>query len=144
MKNCSKMPAILCSSWNSNLQRALLTMILHSCMMEDFGSSYSNLNAIRQLSFDSVKLSRSFFENGFPAEERSRDMIRGLIQLFKSLGIKVVAEGIENEQQKKALKDMRCDMIQGYFYSRPVTVSEFEKFRKWTEQNAIPGSGNQG
>ncbi len=71
-------------------------------------------------------------------------MIRGLIQLFKSLGIKVVAEGIENEQQKKALKDMRCDMIQGYFYSRPVTVSEFEKFRKWTEQNAIPGSGNQG
>lgn len=114
------------------------------CCMDDFGSSYSNLNAIQQLSFDSVKLSRSFFENGFPAEERSRDMIRGLIQLFKSLGIKVVAEGIENEQQKKALKDMRCDMIQGYFYSRPVTVSEFEKFRKWTEQNAIPGSGNQG
>ncbi|MDE7327005.1 MAG: GGDEF domain-containing phosphodiesterase [Lachnospiraceae bacterium] len=114
------------------------------CCMDDFGSSYSNLNAMRQLSFDSVKLSQRFFENGFPAEERSRDMIRGLIQLFKSLGIKVIAEGIENEQQKKALKDMRCDMIQGYFYSRPVTVPEFEKFRKWTEQNAIPNSGGQG
>ncbi len=46
------------------------------CCMDDFGSSYSNLNAIRQLSFDSVKLSRSFFENGFPAEERSRELKR--------------------------------------------------------------------
>lgn len=97
------------------------------CSMDDFGSSYSNLSAIQTLDFDTVKMDKCFFDHGFPGSERAEKMILGLIHTLKSLGIKVVTEGIETEEQMKLLKEMQCDLIQGYYYSKPIPVKEFEK-----------------
>lgn len=100
------------------------------CSMDDFGSSYSNLSAIQILDFDTVKVDKCFFDDGFPNQSRGFQMIDSLIQMFKKLGIKVVAEGIEDKSQMQALKRLQCDMIQGYYYSKPLCVKEFEEFRK--------------
>lgn len=99
------------------------------CSMDDFGSSYSNLNAIKELAFDTVKLDTCFFDGDFPNMKKNREMVRGLVQLFKTLGIEVVAEGIKTRAQVDFLKSIDCDLIQGYYYSNPLSVKDFETYR---------------
>lgn len=98
--------------------------------MDDFGSAYSNIGAIGRLKFDVVKLDKQFFDNGFPNNNQDYILVRGLINVFHDMKIKVVCEGIEQETQKRALKDLGADLIQGYFYSRPMLA---EEFTKWME-----------
>lgn len=101
------------------------------CSLDDFGSGYSSLNTLKDLSVDILKLDRQFFlerdENG----EKEKKIVYGIIQIAKSLGIRTVAEGIEEEEQVRVLTEMGCDMVQGFYYSKPIPVAEFEeKYRK--------------
>ena len=95
--------------------------------LDDFGFAYSSLGVLNELEVDTLKLDRTFFLN---ENTKSRKIVAQLIQLAHSLNMSVVAEGIEQMEQVEVLKDMHCDLIQGYVYSRPIPVGEFEAWRE--------------
>lgn len=103
----------------------------YQCSLDDFGSGYSSLNTLKDLSVDVLKLDRQFFRDQGGDGEKEKKIVRGIIQIAKSLGIRTVAEGVEEEDQVKMLTEMGCDMVQGFYYSRPIPVSDFEeKYKK--------------
>lgn len=108
--------------------------VIHSygstCSMDDFGKSYSNLNALGMLNFDTVKMDKCFFDNGFPADMKKQQMVEGTLNLLKGLKLEVVAEGIEDADQAAELKRLGCDTIQGFYYAKPMPVREFEMFMR--------------
>lgn len=92
--------------------------------MDDFGSGYSSLNILKELAIDELKLDKEFLkESG--EEEKGRIIMKNIISLAKELNIITVTEGVETEQQEGFLKDIHCDIGQGYYYSRPVPVHKF-------------------
>ncbi len=105
--------------------------------MDDFGSSYSNLVAIQRLQFDTVKIDRGIFTHGFPDNEKSFQMVSALMRMFTTIGIFVVAEGIESEDQVEALKKLGCHSIQGYYYSKPLDIDKFKEY--FQNRNASRG-----
>ena len=94
--------------------------------MDDFGSGYSSLNVLKELKFDSIKLDKEFL-CGFEENPRAQKVIEGAISMIKNLGVKVVTEGVETREQADFLRRCGADLAQGYFFSRPVTVSTFEQ-----------------
>lgn len=95
--------------------------------MDDFGSGYSSLNLLKELPFDTLKIDGEFFRNVSDLN-RANIVVKNIIELAKSLNMKVVAEGIETEDQVKFLRTTECDLIQGYYYSKPISAEEFEKY----------------
>ncbi len=94
--------------------------------IDDFGVGYSSLSMLKTLHVDTLKMDRSFFV-GEESAMRSDKLIDGIVKLSHSLGLYVVAEGIETGEQIEILKSAQCDAIQGYFYSKPISVDEFEE-----------------
>jgi diguanylate cyclase (GGDEF)-like protein len=94
--------------------------------IDDFGVGYSSLGYLRDFPVDLLKIDRSFITDVI---ERHDDAVitRAVINLAHNLGIEVVAEGVETAEQLRFLKNHRCDLIQGYFISRPVPAAELEK-----------------
>ena len=97
--------------------------------MDDFGSGYSSLNLLKELPFDTLKIDGEFFRNVSDLN-RANIVVRNIIDLAKSLDMKVVAEGIETEEQVKFLRTTECDLIQGYYYSKPISADDFSKYMK--------------
>lgn len=95
--------------------------------LDDFGFAYSSLSMLKEFDVDTLKMDRSFFIN---ENDKSKKIVGCIIQLAHSLNMDVVAEGIEDRGQVEALWKMGCDLIQGYVYSRPMPVCEFEKWRE--------------
>ena len=95
--------------------------------MDDFGSGYSSLNMISELPIDALKLDMMFIRNAFDKLKDTR-MISIVIDIADYLGVPVIAEGVETEEQYLALKKLGCTIIQGYYFSKPVPADEFEKF----------------
>lgn len=95
--------------------------------MDDFGSGYSSLNMISELPIDALKLDMMFIRNAFDKQNDTR-MISIVIDIADCLGVPVIAEGVETEEQYLALKKLGCTIIQGYYFSKPVPAEEFEKF----------------
>ena len=95
--------------------------------MDDFGSGYSSLNMISELPIDALKLDMMFIRNAFDKQNDTR-MISIVIDIADYLGVPVIAEGVETEEQYLALKKLGCAIIQGYYFSKPVPAEEFEKF----------------
>lgn len=115
----------------NNLQRAQEVVAgLHlygfPVAMDDFGSGYSSLNVLKELKFDSIKLDKEFL-CGFEENPRAQKVIEGAIGMIKTLGVKVVTEGVETREQADFLRRCGADLAQGYFFSRPVTVPTFEQ-----------------
>lgn len=94
--------------------------------MDDFGAGYSSLNSLKELPIDVLKLDMAFFR-GEDEEGKSRVIVEAAIWLAKKLNIRVVAEGIETEEQVEFLKKLECEMIQGYYYARPMPRAEFKE-----------------
>lgn len=92
--------------------------------MDDFGTGYSSLNSLKDLDLDVLKLDAEFFR-GSMDESRAKIVISDAIRMAKHLGMKVVAEGIEKKEQVQFLADAGCDMIQGFYYSKPVPAADF-------------------
>ena len=97
-----------------------------SISLDDFGTGYSSLNYLRRLPINILKIDKSFVDEICDKEEQ-RFITEVIIKLSHKLGCTVVAEGIEDEKQLKFLKDMQCDLGQGYYFSKPVPASEMEK-----------------
>ena len=95
--------------------------------MDDFGSGYSSLNMISELPVDALKLDMMFIRSAFDKHNDTR-MISIVIDIADYLGVPVIAEGVETEEQYLALKKLGCTIIQGYYFSKPVPAGEFEKF----------------
>ena len=95
--------------------------------MDDFGSGYSSLNMISELPIDALKLDMMFIRNAFDKINDTR-MISIVIDIADYLGVPVIAEGVETEEQYLALKKLGCTIIQGYYFSKPVPADEFERF----------------
>lgn len=96
----------------------------YQCSMDDFGSGYSSLNVLKEIPVDILKLDKVFFNGEY--NQRSADIVDSVIELAKKLGMKTIAEGIEKIPQVEILKHMDCDMIQGFVFSKPVPIKEFE------------------
>jgi EAL domain-containing protein (putative c-di-GMP-specific phosphodiesterase class I)/GGDEF domain-containing protein len=96
-----------------------------SVSMDDFGAGYSSLNSLKDIPLDVLKLDAEFFR-GEDVEGRGAVIVREAINLAKELGMRVVAEGIEQKEQVDFLATLGCDMIQGYYFARPMPVDEFE------------------
>ncbi|MBE5938659.1 MAG: GGDEF domain-containing protein [Lachnospiraceae bacterium] len=92
--------------------------------MDDFGAGYSSLNSLKELQIDVLKIDADFFR-GADVEERGLLIVSEVIDLAKKLNMKIVAEGIESREQVEFLIEQECDLIQGYFYSKPMPVEEF-------------------
>lgn len=99
--------------------------------MDDFGAGYSSLNSLKELQLDVLKLDADFFR-GEEVMERGMLIVSEIIDLAKKLNMKIVAEGIESREQVEFLAEQECDLIQGYFFAKPMPVSEFEE--KYREQ----------
>lgn len=94
--------------------------------MDDFGAGYSSLNSLKDLPVDVLKLDMDFFR-GDDMGPRGEIVIKEAIRLAKKLNMQVVAEGIERKCQVEFLAEQGCDMIQGFYFAKPMPVEEFEK-----------------
>lgn len=96
------------------------------CSLDDFGSGFSSLGLLKEFDVDTIKLDRQFFLD--ISKEKSRDVIACLIELAKKLNVRTVAEGIEEQEQLDYLREIGCDLVQGYIFSKPLPPKEFEAF----------------
>ncbi|MDO5521118.1 MAG: EAL domain-containing protein [bacterium] len=94
-------------------------------LMDDFGSGYSSLNMLKNMPIDIVKLDRLFFDD-ISENARGKIIIQSSIRMIHELMLDVTAEGIENEEHVEFLNACNCTKGQGYFYAKPMSISEFE------------------
>ena len=91
--------------------------------LDDFGTGYSSLNYLTSLPIDRVKIDKSFVDAMLQSEKDS-NMIKTIIKLAHNNGLQVVAEGVEQREQFELLKNYKCELIQGYYISKPVSFEE--------------------
>ena len=95
--------------------------------MDDFGSGFSSLNSLKDIPLDVIKLDAGFFNIANDEDNRSSFIIEDTIAMAKHLRMQTVAEGIETRQQVDFLCSLGCDLIQGYYFARPMPIDEFER-----------------
>jgi EAL domain-containing protein (putative c-di-GMP-specific phosphodiesterase class I) len=93
--------------------------------MDDFGTGYSSLSYLTRLPLDQLKIDQSFVHK-LPASGNDAVVVQTIISLAKSLGLTVIAEGVETEAQRDFLDRHGCSAYQGYLFSKPVALSAFE------------------
>lgn len=94
--------------------------------IDDFGTGYNSLTRIAHLPFDQIKLDKYFIDN--LADPQTEDLVDNIIKYAHKTDRSVVAEGVETEEQVAILTRLGCDIVQGYYYSRPLTAEKFEEF----------------
>ncbi|MCR5829083.1 MAG: GGDEF domain-containing phosphodiesterase [Lachnospiraceae bacterium] len=102
--------------------------------MDDFGSGYSSLNSLKDMPLDVLKLDAEFFR-GENSGTRGEIVVSEAIRLAKCLDMRTVAEGVEVKEQVEFLASQGCDMIQGYYYAKPMPANEYEERMKSNESN---------
>ncbi|HDZ36734.1 MAG TPA: EAL domain-containing protein, partial [Marinobacter sp.] len=103
--------------------------------VDDFGTGYSALSYLKSYPFDTLKIDKTFIQDVTKAPEDGA-LVRAIISMAHSLGLTIIAEGVETEQQTHFLKQEGCDFAQGYFYSHPLPEKEFTEWLK--SNNRIP------
>lgn len=105
--------------------------------VDDFGTGYSSLNYLARLPVDTLKIDRSFVmrmrEAGYP-----RNIVAMIVSLAHTLGLKVIAEGVEEDEQMTLLRELGCDQIQGYLFSRPLPANEIEPLLRAANDPTAP------
>ncbi|GFI18504.1 putative signaling protein [Lachnospiraceae bacterium] len=107
----------------------------YDVLMDDFGSGYSSLNTLRELPVNILKIDMKFM-NQLEDSRRAASIVLCIVKMAKMLGMKTVAEGVETKNQVEFLRNIGCDSIQGYFFSRPIKPEELQKMLKTYYENA--------
>lgn len=97
-----------------------------SLAMDDFGTGYSSLSYLRKLPIDKLKIDKQFIKD-IVDDDGSQKIVSAVIAMAKSLGMTVIAEGVETRMQAEILRFKECDQLQGFLFERPMAVSEFER-----------------
>ena len=95
--------------------------------IDDFGTGYSSLNLLTDLEVDAVKLDKSYSIRFDNHEEKTKILIRNIVNMVHDLGYKVIAEGVETEEQAAYLRSIGCTTVQGFLYDKPLELQEFEE-----------------
>ena len=101
--------------------------------LDDFGTGWSSVGYLRDFEFDVLKIDKSFIDS--VCEVRDHGLVASIIAMGRILGMRVVAEGVEDDAQLAQLQQIGCDYVQGYFFSKPLPADQFEAF-----VNAWPSS----
>lgn len=97
--------------------------------IDDFGTGYSNLSYLKRFPIDRLKIDQSFIRN-LEHEPVNVDIVRAIAALGKSMSLKLVAEGVETENELALVKSSGCEFVQGYWFSRPLPVAQLESWMK--------------
>lgn len=98
-------------------------------LVDDFGSGVSSFSTIRDYEFDIMKLDMGFVRK-LGTDKKNNSILLSLVELAHRLDMKVVAEGVETEEQAEFLRDYGCDYLQGFYFSRPMPEAQFEQLLK--------------
>ena len=93
--------------------------------IDDFGTGFSSLSYLQNLPCDSLKIPKPFLD-GIGDGEQATSLVRGIIELGRTLGLTIIAEGVEEARQWEALEELRCDLVQGYYFARPQSAERIE------------------
>jgi len=107
-----------------------------SLSLDDFGTGYSSLSRLPRFPIDSLKIDRVFI-SGLNTDHDSHEIVRLIIMLAHSVGLKVIAEGTETEDQIKELQRLGCEMAQGYLFSQPVDAGSASELLRRSRQEAL-------
>lgn len=110
---------------NVNILKELMDMGVRVAL-DDFGTGYSSLNYLMKIPISTLKIDKSFIDN-ITSNIQNESIIKNIIQMAHSMDLKVVAEGVETQHQLSILREKECDYIQGYYYSKPLSVADTEK-----------------
>ncbi|MEG1720198.1 MAG: EAL domain-containing protein [Pseudoflavonifractor sp.] len=108
------------------------------CSLDDFGSGFSSLNMLKEVPTDALKIDRAFF-TGMERSSRGEHVVASIIGLARRLKMETICEGIERADQMEFLRRTGCDMVQGYVFSPPLPVEEFETLAFSGRSIVIPG-----
>jgi EAL domain-containing protein (putative c-di-GMP-specific phosphodiesterase class I) len=117
---------MLDTEYTHGVLRALKDMGL-KLSIDDFGTGYSSLAYLKQFSLDSLKIDKQFIDN-LTISKKDAAIATSIIQLAHNLGLQVIAEGVETAEQVTVLQDLGCDVVQGFYFGRPIPAWEVEKF----------------
>lgn len=109
---------------NINKQISALKGLGISLALDDFGTGYSSLQYLRNYPFDTLKIDRSFISN-LPESQGDASLVRAITAMGRAMGMTIVAEGVEQQNQAEFLKAEGCDVFQGYFFGKPMNESDF-------------------
>jgi len=98
-----------------------------SISIDDYGTGHSSLAQLRRLPVEELKVDRAFVQY-LSEEAMDESIVRSTIQLAHELGLRVVAEGVEDEASWKVLQSLQCDELQGYYFSKPLAISDFKNY----------------
>ncbi|MDE6202568.1 MAG: EAL domain-containing protein, partial [Lachnospiraceae bacterium] len=107
----------------------------YDVLMDDFGSGYSSLNTLRELPVNILKIDMKFM-NQLEDSHRAASIVLCIVKMAKMLGMKTVAEGVETKNQVEFLRNIGCDSIQGYFFSRPIKPAQLQQMLEKYHENA--------
>ena len=108
-------------------------------LMDDFGSGYSSLNMLKNMNIDILKLDMRFLHFEKDNLEKGVNILESIVSMARLLAIPVIAEGVETEEQLQILRNMKCRYAQGYYYSRPLSQSQFTGMLQDEEQLDFEG-----
>ena len=98
-----------------------------SVSIDDFGTGYSSLSYLKKFPISELKIDQSFLR-GFPANDEDTAIVRAIIALAHSLDLYVTAEGVETQEQVNGLKNISCELLQGYYFSKPLAFDDFKAY----------------
>lgn len=104
--------------------------------IDDFGTGYSGLNLVRQMKFDVVKIDQVFTKS-LHTDSNIKPVLKSMIQLAADLGMKVIAEGVENESQIEQLEQLGVKYIQGFYYAKPIKPDDLARFHQMTNEAIV-------
>ena len=113
-------------------QKAIDTMLQIRAMgihlsLDDFGTGYSSLAYLKKFPLNTLKIDKAFVDD-IETSEQGRNMVATIVTIAHNLGMQVVAEGVETNQQLSFLSGLRCEQLQGYLYSKPLPENDFQKY----------------